>query len=267
MVLNIEIPYAGLGDHLFHSHLPRIAKETGAYEKVYISTKSHSWNINCMHFVWRKNPYIDGFTDDNGKTCNLKKLIEKTGNRYDSGKPVEANLLDEIMLEFGLDDGERWHEPEVYYKPRFIEAYNKIIYDPNYISYVGEINKEDVYQFFKKNKIYFDAVMKIRSEKALHFYSPSISYIETPTLEDFCDLIFSCKEIHCFTTGTATLSAALRKPTYVYYGKLHLIGLRHSKLHTYRFIGPCVKTKVINCMKSPYWFIKYSIINKLRKHF
>lgn len=31
MILIIEIPYAGMGDHLFHSHLPKIAKENGKY--------------------------------------------------------------------------------------------------------------------------------------------------------------------------------------------------------------------------------------------
>ncbi|MCK4823535.1 hypothetical protein KA005_47730, partial [bacterium] len=38
--LVIQIPFGGLGDHLFRSHVPRIAKKTGQYDRVYISNHS-----------------------------------------------------------------------------------------------------------------------------------------------------------------------------------------------------------------------------------
>jgi len=248
--LIIEIPYAGLGDHLFHSHLPRIAKETGGYKKVFISKHSFTWNVDCMRIVWELNPYVDGIIDEKGNKCDLHEIANRMETYKLNGADNTSNLLDEIMFDFGLDDGKRYHEPELYYKPKFVQKFNKIIFDPNFISYVGEINRTDVKVYFKRNKIRFDSIMKIRTEKALHKYSRKNNYIETQNLEDFCDLIFSCKEIHCFTSGTATISSALGKSAYVYYGNCLHMAFRHSRLHTYHFIEPCNKTIIINYIKT-----------------
>lgn len=261
-ILNIEIPYAGLGDHLFHSHLPRIAKETGLFDRVYISSNSLFRNNDDIDLVWGMNPYVDGFSSSSGKTCSLPDLAKKVLN-YISKADKNVNLLDVIMLDFGLDDGKRMHEPEVYYQPKYVDLYNKVIFDPNYISYTGDINKADVSAFFKKQGIYFDAVMKIRSDKALHVFHSDTLYLETPTLTDFCDLIFSCKEMHCFTTGTATLAAALGKPAHVYYGNSHHEAMRHSAIHEYIKIKPCNQTKLSNLLKAPYRFIKYRLVSLL----
>ncbi len=70
------------------------------------------------------------------------------------------------MYAFELDDGKLlWHEPEVYYKPNFIEDYHCNVYDPNFISYVGQINKFDIHYFMNKKGFTYDCVIKIRSEK------------------------------------------------------------------------------------------------------
>lgn len=227
--LIIEIIHAGLGDHLFHSHLPRIAKESG-YEKVFISNSSPTVHPDYKHLVWELNPYVDGFIDEHGKSIDVGDLVVKVN----SG--TETNLLDEIMLAFGLDNGKRWNEPEIYYKPKMIENYNKIIYDPNFLSWIGLCTKEDAMTFFKKNKVKFDAIMKLRNGKIFYIPNGTEEYIETPTLEDFCDLIYSSKELHCLTSGTATIAAGLKKSAIVYYGEGQPEGYQHSKLHTYKFV-------------------------------
>ena len=208
--LIIEIPYAGLGDHLFHSHLPRIAKETGKYEKVYISSHSPVRHSDYKHIVWDLNPFIDGFIEEKGITCNIAKVVAQA---YSS---LNNNLLDEIMLAYGLEDKLRMHEPEIYYQPIFVKAYNQSVYDPNFLSWVGTVDKKDVMSFLKKQNITFDAIMKIRTDKALYVPKKKDVFIETPSIEDFCNLIFSASQLYCLTSGTATLAAAIGKPATVF---------------------------------------------------
>ena len=74
------------------------------------------------------------------------------------------------MLGYGLDDGKRFHEPELYYKPKFREEYNKVIYDPNWVSNVGELSSDIIMDYFNSNNIKLDAVMKKLSDKALFNY-------------------------------------------------------------------------------------------------
>ena len=259
--LILEIPDLGLGDHLFHSHIPRIAKETKRFDEVYISQHSRFRNDDNRRIVWEMNPYVDGFSDLQGVTCDLAKQVKKVSLEMSNGNKPLNNLLDEVMLDYGLDDGKRWHEPEVYYKPKFVSDYNKIILDPNFYSYVGDINKDDVFAHFKKNKIHLDAIMRIRNSKALYKKrNKEDVFIETPALDDFCDLIFSASQLFCFTSGTATLASAINKPAVVFFGKGQGSGFQHSKLHTYQLIELSFKTQILNLLKSPYRFIRYKLI-------
>jgi len=223
--LVIEIQKGGLGDHLFYSHLPRIAKETGAYDKVFLSTHSILRNAENKKLVWDSNPYLDGFSDEKG----IFFFPETIGEN--------ENLLDNIMLLYGLDDGIRFHEPEIYFQPPVKEALrNKVIYDPNFISYTGDIAKgETVKTWFTENNITVDFQMKKLNHRYLGING--LDTIETSSLTEFCSLIVSAKRIYCLTTGTATLAAAFKVPVTVFYGYDHPVKYRHSKLHNYVYLG------------------------------
>jgi hypothetical protein len=81
--LVIHVKYGGLGDHLFYSHLPRIAKETGAYDdRVLVSNYSEYRHPEYKELIWDLNPFVD--------ECGL---IEPFGEVEPS-----LNLLDKIML-------------------------------------------------------------------------------------------------------------------------------------------------------------------------
>src|SRR5262249_22935534 len=124
--LVIEIKYGGLGDHLFYSHIPRIAKEHGSFKRVEISNSSEYRDQDYKELVWARNPYIDGFSDARGISIEF--------GHVDAG----YNLLDTVMLGFGLDDGKRYHEPELYAQPLLRDDLaGRSIYDPNFISFVG----------------------------------------------------------------------------------------------------------------------------------
>ena len=226
-ILIIEIPYGGLGDNLFFSNIPRIAKESGKFDKVFISKYSFERHPDNTELVWKLNPFVDGFSNEHGIKISIENAIKKVENSK------EINLLDQIMFDFGLDNGKRLNEPEIYYEPKYIEKYNQIIFDPNFLSWIGNVTKEDFMTYFKKNNLNFDAIMKQRSDKFMFVPTNKTIFIETPTLKDFCDLIFSAKKLYCLTSGTATLVSALGKSATVFFGKEQHKVFQHTKNNEY----------------------------------
>lgn len=87
--LIIEITYSGLGDHLFHSHIPRIAKIYGGFDEVFISNYSKFGHIDYKKIIWELNPYVDGFVDSHGITCDIGSLVKKVSRN------TEKNLLED----------------------------------------------------------------------------------------------------------------------------------------------------------------------------
>ena len=223
--LIISIQKGGLGDHLFYSHLPRIAKQYGGFNQVFISNDSIFRNNHTKKLVWELNPYLDGFTNESG-------FFYFSENIQDG-----ENLLDHLMLAYGLDDHKRNHEPEIYYKPKLVEALiDKTIYDPNYISYTGDIKYSATIQnWFDKNNIKPNAQMKVLGKRSIRINADKT--LTTPDIFKFCDLLYSAKAIYCLSTGTGTLAAALQKPVTVLYGEGLQKAYRHSGIHSYVNVG------------------------------
>lgn len=220
-ILVIHFLYGGLGDHLLYSHIPRLAKETGQYSKVYISRKTPVRNDVYLKYIWEFNPFVDGFCDE----TNLVDLLPENGEN--------ENILDRIMLSYGIDDGLRWHEPELYFNPPiFPELFKSSIYDPNFISDTGGLNSRMVNNYFLNNNLRINFQFLFRSRR----FVPIIEFDEFITdhsFEEFCGIIVSCSNLFLLTTGTATLAAALKKPATVFFGeKLNTVFL-HSKQHQY----------------------------------
>jgi hypothetical protein len=223
--LILSIQKGGLGDHLFYSHLPRIAKQYGGYNQVFISNDSIFRNPDTKKLVWALNPYLDGFTNEAGVFYFSENI------------PEGQNLLDHLMLAYGLDDHKRNHEPEIYYKPMLVESLiDKIIYDPNYISYTGDIKYQATIQnWFDQNNIAPNAQMKVLGGRSISINCANT--LSTPDIFKFCDLLYSAKAIYCLSTGTGTLAAALQKPVTVLYGEGLQKAYRHSGLHSYINVG------------------------------
>lgn len=229
--LILLIRYGGLGDHLFYSHLPRIAKESGLYDKVYISNKSKYRSWDYKKYIWEMNPYIDGFCDEEGELIDIIPIADDS-----------MNLLDVVMLSYGLDDGKRWHEPELYYRPKYNEKMkNTVIYDPNYFSHAGLINGQEIDRYFNQHGIKIDYQLEILNKRNIAIARFN-SILAIKDFADFCSVIISCKEIYCLVTGTATLASALGKKACVFWGKGRPLSkekvFHHSKKHTYIFIEP-----------------------------
>jgi len=216
----IEVKHGGIGDHLFYSHLPRIAKQSGKYDKVYVSSRSQFRNEEYRKLIWESNPYVDGFCED-----------EADYPIFDSVEDG-MNILDKIMLLRGLDDGKRFHEPELYLRcrPRF-DLSQAVIYDPNFVSYVGEVSTEAIESFLRDNDIRITHQMKLWER---HFALRDCGIeLHTPTLSEFCRVVVSCRRLLCLSSGTASLAAALGKTAIVFYGDGQKKMFHHSALHKY----------------------------------
>ena len=221
----IKVLFGGLGDHLFLSHLPRIAKESGGFKRVYISNLSEYRNIEYKDFVWGSNPHVDGFTDQDAP-YPLKMLVDR-GN----------NVLDQVMLLRGLDDGLRYHEPELYIKPPIIESLrDKVVFDPNYISNVGQFESAHVEKFFAKEGITPDYMLALRPKGvSIEKYG---AILTTESLMHYCSVIVSARKFICFSSGGATLAAALGVPAIVLWGPGQHGMFHHSRLHRYVNVNP-----------------------------
>jgi len=240
----LQIGHGGLGDNLFLSHIPQIAKETGDLHKVFVSAHSVFRDDAYKELIWESNPYVDGFVDQTGfeivgphawrvQASLLDHYSLKIGlnNRISYLEP-ECNLLDQYMLAFGLDDGLRFHEPKIYQKiPKKREYENVVLYDPNYITHVGTISSEAVREFFKSHRVQPDIQMQPYANAVE--LSEIRGQITRGSILDFCSLIVSCKELYCLMSGTATLAAALGKPCTVLYGDGANKIYHHSRLHRY----------------------------------
>ena len=240
----LQVGHGGLGDNLFLSHIPQIAKETSDVRRVFISTHSVFRDEAYKSLIWISNPYVDGFVDEPGmevvgphtqdvKARSLDQYLLKTGlnNRISYIEPG-CNLLDQYMLAMGFDDGLRFHEPKIYQRiPRRDEYENAIVYDPNYITNAGAVTAEAIREFFRREELRPDFQMQ-RYANVIEL--PEITNrISVTTLEDFCSLIVSCKALYCLTTGTATLAAALGKHCTVLYGDGVNKIYHHSPMHRY----------------------------------
>jgi len=216
----LKIGWCGLGDHLFCSHLPRIAKQFGGYDKVYITNHSDfSRDLQIKKFVWEMNPYVDGFCDEDRKWPGVGS-VEKG-----------INLLDKIMLVHGLNDGKIFHEPEIYYKPKnILELSDAIIFDPNFGTERGHPSSLMIKNYFEQNNIDITYQMELRD----NYHSiEGKKKLCSRNLEHFCDIISSCQDLYCFNTGTAPLAAALGKSTTVFHNGGGQKRFLHSQLHSY----------------------------------
>lgn len=217
--LIIKVFYNGLGDHLLHSHLPRLAKQKWGYNRVFISNHSNYSNPSIKRIVWEMNPFVDGFSDGDHDYPTFGSV------------PPGANILDAVSMFYELDDGERFREPEVYYKSKTMQSIREcVVFEPNHNNAYGIPTPEQTEAYFAKQGIIITHQMKPLHGKSSPGCRPELT---AHSLEDFCDVIHSCRAFYCYTSGAATLAAALGKPVTVLFVEGINPMFHHSKLHSY----------------------------------
>ena len=209
--------YPGLGDNLFYSSLPRLIKESSKEFKVYISSNNRSNEIDEL--IWSFNPYIDGFTS--GPNESPLEKIEFTS---------KDNIICRHNKNYGIDCMPNI-EPEIHYIPKKIDYLSDVtLVDLNYKSFIGSISNKKILSYLKK-------------EPNVYFINPpdwindSNNVICSESLKQYVDMIYSSKNFICFTSGGATLAAAIQKPSTCYYGNGQNKIFHHSKIHKYVDVG------------------------------
>lgn len=204
------VEYGGLGDHLFYSPLPRLLKERGLADEVYLSSKSRVRSQQTIDLVWKTNPFLDGITDEPVTV-------------FERAQPIVNKVINLEMAKHGVVVNEEL-QPEIFQSIETDPKYSgKKFIDLNYISYVGGLTPLDEINIVRKvpdawlvnPKWYLQSLVGSR-------------YVRTSSLLDFASLIASAEEFICLTSGGATLAAALNRRATVYFGYGHNPINRHS---------------------------------------
>lgn len=207
LIIELTNGYDGLGDNLVFSHIPRIAKESGLFKTVLVSTRNKYKGEGYAELVWGTNPYVDGFTDLPGtySSIQMNRVLEKWNNIQPS-----LNLMDSIMLLHDLDNGVRGNKPECYYKPNTIELVKgAVVLDPNSKTIpLDLIDPNKFMDILEKNNVVPDyIIVSPTSLKSIDL--PEINVISPSSIYEWADIICSAREYVCFNSGGYWLSAAL----------------------------------------------------------
>jgi len=223
-----QVEHGGLGDHLFFTPLPRLLKERGLAGKVFISSASPFRNQHIYDFVWASNPYLDGISD---APVTLTPQV-----------PAEINkVINQIMAKHGIVDIYDELNPELYLEvDENIQYAGKSYLDLNYISYVGAFSLIDKLMLAR---LHPDCILINPGLILKHFVNNET--IKISCLGEYASLIKSAGFFGCLTSGGATLAAALRKSSYVFFGHGHPSFLRHSLHRDVRVGGAGVFRKIL----------------------
>lgn len=215
-IYEIQIEYAGLGDYLFFSPLPRLLKNADPNSKVFVVLSKKPRSQEVLDIVWRLNPYVDGVLFGKASKCKLEP-IELSG---------QENILSKNAKLFGLSVTDEL-SPEIYVNlPDELHAeHGKIVVDLNYKSFVGAINL---------GKILKDIKIEFQKDEIILVNSKAMNSYQTTSFIDYIHLIRDAKKFVCLTSGGATLAAALNKNSICYYGFGQKKIFHHHSGHEYR---------------------------------
>jgi len=240
--LIIHCEYGGLGDHLFFSPIPRLAKIAG-YDKVYLSSSSNFRSLEVFDLVWNSNPYFDGVID--AANAEIRSIA------YD--ETCDNNILEQFANCFNLPFS-RPLLPELYYSPiKDSLILNKIVVDLNYVSFVGAVSKYKILKYLKT----FDPESILLVNCKSNFFKAHFETIDTQSIYHYLQLIISAKQFVCMTSGGATLACCYHVNAVCFYGYGQNKIFHHCPSHKYVDVS----------QSSPFKFISYLYLkfrNKIR---
>jgi hypothetical protein len=205
-----EVAFGGLGDHLFYSPLPRLLKQLGLADEVYLHNKSPFRNPETFDLVWKPNPFLDGVTDE-------------APSQYISCQSTIQRVINLEMAKHGICLKDEIN-PEVYAQIPVEQKYQDRSYlDLNYISFAGAFTVVDKIQLARRLR---DHILVNPARHLLPFTSEPPVY--TSSVFDYASLILSARSFSALTSGGASLAAGLGKPCTVYFGFGHNPVNRHS---------------------------------------
>lgn len=201
LIIQLPSGYDGLGDNLVFSHIPRIAKQFGGFKKVFVSNQNSYKGEGYADIVWAQNPYVDGFTDEEGtySSVSMNRIMDKWNNVQPS-----LNLMDSIMILHDLDDGSRGNVPECYYRPNIIkDLTDKVVLDLGSKTIdLKNLNIRALLDILNERGIFPDYIIS-------HQNFDEVKRLETSSMWHWADIMSSAKTYVCFNSGGYWLSKAL----------------------------------------------------------
>lgn len=220
-ILNLDV-WAGLGDNLQVSTIPRRFFETFGYKGVYISNSSPYRNSQIKELVWNNNPYIAGFTDKKGVNISESGLVKFDGVTnwiqnmekiynfnapfstrpeiyYDMLEKNENSTDDCVVIDMSYSQESYERNMERY--PHMINTTKTVLSE--LLNQIGENTKlRVVYQPKHLNNVNFFEKLKID----IDYEVQSVN-----SLKEYCSIIKHCKQYVCSHSGCHALAAAIRK--------------------------------------------------------
>jgi hypothetical protein len=217
----IEIPYPGIGDHLFYSPLPELLTQNNICKDVFVSSKSAFRTPEMYDLIWGSNPFIRGRIDEFGWS--------NTGFRPEGG-----NFLDGIVYQFsGVIPKLGSTTPKLYLETkRPVEpASPYLILDFNRISNQHRIAMEAVEKVLRSHLEKLGTSLKIVVYESLFLKEliasnpPFAALLKSrdfevrrsePTLANYFSIIEHCDVFFGFYSGGANVAAAYNRRSFIF---------------------------------------------------
>lgn len=232
----------GLGDALIYTTLPKLYVDMG--HEVYISG---TWRNNQVRdLVWGKSPYVSGFCND-APTTNIGLSFIREAYKHPSViSAIEALHCHSPVSMF----------PEIHYEPRFRPEWaNVVVADPRSIS---QPIKSETFNGFAEHVTrrmgyeLWDVVLLTSVHSGQHGTMSLTGHREhqVGTLEEYCDIIHSCKAFLVAESGGQVLSSAILAKN----NRAHVHALFTTAAYNDRtFVFPNIKYCVAGGMTPDFW--------------
>ena len=193
--------FGGLGDNLQHSWMPAAFSKLGY--SVYVSNEIPYRNPEIKQFVWGLNPFVDGFTDEPANCGDIPGVLY-----HDYGLGCIGNW----QKVHGIEPTEKY--PIVYYLPSWIQNIShKVLVDATSTSgqniYESEKIRKYLQDHYNKEEIevcvFSDGIfipMLLLDGYTMRFVG---------SLNEYADLIHSCKKYVTLHAGGMVLASALKR--------------------------------------------------------
>lgn len=219
-----------IGDLLYYSPIPKIAKETQNYDKVLITEPkknkmdsfSYKQAMKNIENILLKNPYVDGITklketfpNSNLKSNYMKNIIDSV--ILDDG----LSIIDILIGTFEFSMFFRNVKPEIYIKNistknnkynsySFLDANSKPYFSDLDMVKIKKLGIDFLISKFNYSKHSFKNI--INCDKNYFDIINSLNFYPLITIDGFLEYIkmmLSSKKLYIFTTGICLLAQAL----------------------------------------------------------
>lgn len=212
----ISQSFGGLGDNLQFTTLPKLFNDRG-YE-IYISSNNAVRNAEIFDLVWGMNPYVKGVINENELATDDFILV---GANMQCRWPVaEKNYYFMHRIEIAHGHNPTNLYPIIYYSPNKINEFSSYtVIDITGESQAFELKFQELRRHI--NNYISDNNINPYDVRVVHFkrinksenikYFSEYSTIEINNIQEYCDVLYSCKYYLTSNSGAHNLASAVKQ--------------------------------------------------------